>query len=110
MFLLYYQYFITIALAIILINFIINIILFKNIKHFKLPEYILKSPPLVSVLIPARNEEKNIRRILNSMIKQDYPNLEILVLDDNSTDNTSQIVQELAQQESRIRLIKGAPL
>ena len=81
----YYQYFIVFALTIILINFIINNILFKNINDFKLPESILKSPPLISVLIPARNEEKNIRRILNSMIKQDYPNLEILVLDDNLT-------------------------
>ena len=110
MFAMYYQYFIVFALAIIVINFIINNILFKNIKDFKLPESILKSPPLVSVLIPARNEEKNIRRILNSMIKQDYPNLEIMVLDDNSTDNTSQIVQELAQKDSRIKLIKGKPL
>lgn len=110
MFLLYYQYFITIALAIILINFIINIILFKNISNFKLPEYILKSPPLISVLIPARNEEKNIKRILVSMIKQDYKNLEILVLDDNSTDATSQIVRELAQKDSRIKLVQGTPL
>src|SRR4030043_456147 len=110
MFLLYYQYFITIALAIILINFIINIILFKNINNFKLPEYILKSPPLISVLIPARNEEKNIKRILVSMTKQDYKNLEILVLDDNSTDATSQIVQELAQKDSRIKLVQGTSL
>lgn len=110
MFVAYYQYFIVTALTIILINFIINNILFKNIKNFKLPEDILKTPPLVSVLIPARNEEKNIRKILNSMIKQDYPNLEILVLDDNSTDATGQIVQEFAKKDSRVRLIKGAPL
>jgi chlorobactene glucosyltransferase len=110
MFLLYYQYFIIFALTIILINFIINNILFKNINAFKLPESVLKSPHMVSVLIPARNEEKNIRRILNSMIKQDYPNLEILVLDDNSMDATGQIVQEFAQKDSRVRLIKGAPL
>ncbi|MHB1253047.1 MAG: glycosyltransferase family 2 protein, partial [Candidatus Humimicrobiaceae bacterium] len=93
-----------------MINFIINNVLFKNINNFKLPESILKSPPLVSVLIPARNEEKNIRRILNSMIKQDYPNLEILVLDDGSTDETSQIVEKFAEKDSRVRLIKGGPL
>ena len=110
MFLLYYQYFIVSALTLILINFIINIILFKNINSLKLPEHILKSPPLISVLIPARNEKKNIKRILVSMAKQDYPNLEILILDDNSTDSTSQIVQEFAQKDSRIKLIQGAPL
>jgi len=108
--LLYYQYFIVFALAIIVVNFIINNILFKNIKDFKLPKSILKSPPLVSVLIPARNEEKNIRRILNSIIKQDYPNLEILVLDDSSTDTTSDIVLEFTKKDKRVRLIKGAPL
>jgi len=110
MFILYYQYFILFALALITINFIINNILFKNINNFKLPREVLVSPPLVSVLIPARNEESNIRRILNSMIKQDYPNLEILVLDDNSTDATVQIVEKIMEKDSRIKLIKGASL
>ena len=110
MFILYYQYFILFALALITINFIINNILFKNINNFKLPREVLVSPPLVSVLIPARNEESNIRRILNSMIKQDYPNLEILVLDDNSTDATVQIVEKIMEKDSRIKFIKGAPL
>ena len=44
------------------------------------------------------------------MIKQDYPNLEILVLDDNSTDTTGHIVEEFGKKDSRIKLIKGAPL
>jgi Glycosyltransferases, probably involved in cell wall biogenesis len=110
MFILYYQYFILFALTLITINFIINNILFKNINNFKLPREVLVSPPLVSVLIPARNEESNIRRILNSMIKQDYPNLEILVLDDNSTDATVQIVEKIMEKDSRIKLIKGASL
>ncbi len=110
MFILYYQYFIVFMLAVILVNFIVNNILFKNIKNFKLPDRILSFPPLVSVLIPARNEEGNIRRILNSMIKQDYPNLEILVLDDNSTDDTGSIVEEFVKKDSRIKLFKGAPL
>ncbi|MCL5072085.1 MAG: glycosyltransferase [Actinobacteria bacterium] len=110
MFLLYYQYFIIFALTIILINFIINNILFKNVNNFKLSEDILKSPPLVSILIPARNEEGNIKRILNSLVKQDYLNLEILVLDDNSTDATAQIIQEFAQRDSRVKLITGEPL
>jgi chlorobactene glucosyltransferase len=110
MFILYYQYFILFALSVVLINFIVNNILFKNIRNFKLPVDILNSPPLVSVLIPARNEEKNIRRILNSMLKQDYRNLEILVLDDNSTDATGHIVEEFVKKDGRIKLIKGAPL
>jgi chlorobactene glucosyltransferase len=110
MFILYYQYFILIALLVITVNFIINNILFKNIKDFKLPREVLASPPLVSVMIPARNEEKNIRRILNSMVKQDYQNLEILVLDDNSTDGTGHMVEEFVKKDSRVKLIEGAPL
>ena len=110
MFILYYQYFILFALLVIAVNFIINNILFKNIKDFKLPSDVLVSPPLVSVLIPARNEGKNIRRILNSMVKQDYQNLEILVLDDNSIDETGHIVEEFVKKDSRVRLINGAPL
>jgi len=110
MFILYYQYFILIALTLVIINFIFNNIFFKNIKNFKLPHDVLASPPLVSVLIPARNEEKNIRRIINSMIRQDYPNLEILVLDDNSTDATGRIVEGFVKKDSRVKLIQGSPL
>jgi chlorobactene glucosyltransferase len=75
-----------------------------------LPETILDKNPLVSVLIPARDEEKNIGRCLRSLVKQDYRNLEILVLDDNSSDNTGIIVNEWANKDSRVRLITGKPL
>jgi chlorobactene glucosyltransferase len=106
----YYQYIITAILAFILINFIINMIFFKNIRKFSLPEYILKNPPLVSVLIPARNEAENIYRCLSSLSRQDYPNLEIIVLDDNSTDRTSEVVRKFAVKDSRISLVNGEPL
>jgi chlorobactene glucosyltransferase len=66
--------------------------------------------PLISVLIPARDEGKNIRTCVESLQKQDYPNYEILVLDDNSTDNTAAIVKELAANDSRVRLYFGEPL
>jgi chlorobactene glucosyltransferase len=66
--------------------------------------------PLVSVLIPARNEENNITRCVKSLCNQYYKNYELLVLDDNSTDNTLSILEALAMENSRIRVIKGAPL
>ncbi len=105
-----YQYIITGILAVILINFLINIILFKNIKRFFLSEKLLQDPPLVSILIPARNEERNIRRCVSSFMKQDYKNIEIIVLDDNSNDGTASIVNELIKKDSRVRLISGLPL
>ncbi len=66
--------------------------------------------PLVSVLVPARNEENNIKRCLNSLQQQDYPNLEILVLDDDSIDSTAEIVRKKIGNDDRITLIQGKPL
>ena len=62
---------------------------------------------LVSVLIPARNEEVNIKRCLYSLIDQSYKNLEIIVLDDDSDDQTYNIVKDVSKNFSSIKLIKG---
>ncbi|HEX5836218.1 MAG TPA: glycosyltransferase [Anaerolineales bacterium] len=51
--------------------------------------------PLISVCVPARNEERNIRACVESLLAQDYPNLEVIVLDDRSTDTTPDILREL---------------
>ncbi len=65
------------------------------------------SSSLVSVLIPARNEEANIKRCLYSLIDQSYKNLEIIVLDDDSDDQTCNIVKDVCKNFSSIKLIKG---
>jgi chlorobactene glucosyltransferase len=70
----------------------------------------VKDGPLVSVLIPARNEEQNIERCLSSLRNQDYANYEILVIDDNSTDNTFDVLQRIAREDGRIRIFSGKPL
>ena len=51
--------------------------------------------PLISICIPARNEERNIRACVEAVLAQDYPNLEIIVLDDRSSDRTSEILHDL---------------
>ena len=66
--------------------------------------------PLVSVLIPARNEEKNIERCLNSLRNQLYKNYEILVINDNSTDGTGKILDRIAAEDSKVRVFTGKPL
>jgi len=94
-----------------LVIFLLNIIL--NLRSLKVPRLDSKMPepaPLVSVLIPARDEEENITTCLESLQKQDYPNFEILVLDDNSSDNTATIVSQIANKDDRIRLLSGEPL
>ncbi|MBN2213097.1 MAG: glycosyltransferase family 2 protein [Bacteroidales bacterium] len=76
---------------------------------------LMDSPPvfkgLVSVLIPVRNEEHNIHLILNDLIHQDFENIEILVFDDESEDNSAAVISEFTGRDSRIRLIssKGLP-
>ena len=107
---LYYHYIILSVLALIFINFLTNMILFRNIRSFTIPQNILKNHPLISVLVPARNEAGNIYRCIKSLLKQDYPNLEIIVLDDNSIDSTSEIVAKIAAGDPRVRLINGKPL
>lgn len=64
-------------------------------------------PRPVSVLIPARNEQTNIRPCLEAVLQQDYPILEIIVVDDGSTDQTSHIVQQMQQEHDRLRLVKN---
>jgi chlorobactene glucosyltransferase len=94
-----------------LVSFMFNLIL--NLKSLKTPRRDSKIPeaaPLVSVLVPARDEEKNIGNCLKSLQKQDYPNFEILVLDDNSVDNTAKIVDQVAASDDRVQLIRGEPL
>lgn len=71
-------------------------------------------PPLagapVSVIVPARNEQKNIRRCVEALMAQDYPNLQILVLDDRSSDATPVILAELSARDPRLVILAGSEL
>jgi len=102
-----------IALAILVIfgiNFLINNLVFHSVLEFLKPGLPQTSRPLVSILIPARNEEKSIRRCLRSLLRQDYANLEIIVLDDNSTDGTAVAVNAFSSKNPKVKLISGKPL
>lgn len=102
-----YQLITTIGLVVFALNLVLNLRALKTPRSdSKLPE----PAPLISVLIPARDEEANIESCLKSLQNQDYPNLEILVLDDNSLDNTSSLVDSIAATDDRIQLVKGEPL
>jgi chlorobactene glucosyltransferase len=65
--------------------------------------------PLVSVIVSARNEEEKIERCLDSLTSQTYSNLEIVVIDDNSTDRTCEIVREFEKKDMRVRLVHAGP-
>src|SRR5438132_14337469 len=61
--------------------------------------------PSLSVVVPARNEAAGIREGLTSLRAQDYPDLEIVVVDDRSSDGTGDVLRELATPE-RVRVLR----
>ena len=63
------------------------------------------SYPFISIIVPARNEQNNIERCLRSLLSQSYPNFEVIVIDDNSTDNTLRIIKKI-RNEIRIGPLK----
>jgi len=68
------------------------------------------NPPLVSVIVPARNEAHNITRCVKSILATTYPNLELIVVDDSSTDGTAQLARDAAERDPRARFIVSPPL
>ncbi len=69
-----------------------------------------KETPFVSILIPARNEEANIGRTVRSLLEQDYPNFEVIVLDDASSDGTAAAVRRASNSDPRLLLLPGRSL
>lgn len=69
----------------------------------------LEDFPLVSILVPARDEERNIAICVQSLLNQDYPAFEILVLDDQSSDRTFSILDEISQANQKLRVFSGKP-
>jgi len=86
----------------------------------RLPRRLPTDPPppprgwrRVSVVVPARNEERNIERVLCSLAASDYPDLEILVVDDRSDDATASVARRVAGElsaDARIEIVDGAEL
>ena len=66
----------------------------------------LSSFPLVSVIIPTYNADNHIKTTLNSVRSQTYKNIEVIVIDDGSQDQTAEIVRSVAQQDGRIILLQ----
>lgn len=94
-------FFIILRFAVTIFNFISDPKLRRVNKNYT---------SLVSILIPARNEEKNILALLTSIHQQDYRDYEVIVLDDDSSDRTHDICAEFAAKHSTFRVIKGKEL
>jgi chlorobactene glucosyltransferase len=98
-----------IEMIILLVSIFFCLTTISNLLTFKKPhkELIQKLQPSVDILIPSRNEEKSISKCLDSLLKQTYSNMNILVLDDQSTDNTASIVKNYVTKHNHVKLIKG---
>jgi len=66
--------------------------------------------PLITVIVPARNEEANIQSCLHALLTQTYTNLDVVVVDDRSEDQTAAILARFAREDNRLRIVKGRPL
>lgn len=102
-YILYFALFYLIGTSAVLLRNLLELKALKDVPNKK-----ASSTPLVSICIPARNEEEVIERCITSVLKQNYTQFEVLVLDDNSTDKTSEILSELAGIVANLTHIKGA--
>jgi len=74
------------------------------------PTHPPSNPLLISVCVPARNEERNIRACVEGILAQDYPNFEVIVLDDRSTDSTHEILVSIRSTTDKLQIINGSDL
>lgn len=72
-------------------------------------KYTISKNPKVSVILPARNEEEYIAKCLESLLGQDYPNFEIIAVNDSSNDKTGDIIYEYAKKNSCIVTVNAKP-
>jgi len=63
--------------------------------------------PRVSVVIPARNEERDVEAAVRSHLAQDYPDFEVIVVEDRSSDATARVLEGIAREDSRLRVLAG---
>ncbi|MCA9973233.1 MAG: glycosyltransferase, partial [Anaerolineales bacterium] len=97
--------FVSAALFITGVTAVSNFLLFPRLRPAPAP-----AQPFVSILIPARNEAAVIGRTLRGLLAQTAVHFELLLLDDASTDGTSEVARAAAAGDPRVRILHGAPL
>lgn len=98
----YFAYFILIFAGLQFLIALLNVVFRANYSLYK-----TTASHLISVIIPVRNESGKIENLLHDLTRQSYRNLEIIVVDDDSEDNTKEIVSEKTTADSRIQLINS---
>src|SRR4030095_7788933 len=102
-----YNLIITAIFSVLLVICIWNLFILRRKTYARIADAEL---PFISVLVPARNEEDNIQKVLRSLLVQDYPNYELIVLNDSSEDKTGEIINELVKEFPNLKVLNGKPL
>src|SRR5688500_6027554 len=66
--------------------------------------------PTLSVIVPCRDERRNVGRLVRSVLASTYPRLELIVVDDHSTDGTADVAREAAMGDARLRVVEAPAL
>lgn len=98
--------YISFFLALFIVWTIINLTFLSKLKGY---QYLTKQP-LISVLVPMRNEARNVKNCINMLKNLAYDNIEIIIYEDLSTDNTFTLLQQAIDQDARFQVIRGVPL
>lgn len=91
--------------GIVLLQFIYYSVIFGKFSFAKMQANTPKRIP-ISVIICAKNEEENIKNFVPLLLEQNYPDFELVLIDDSSSDNTLEIFEELEKKHSNIKLVK----
>ncbi len=81
-------------------------VVYNFLRESKDQDMVFKESPLASVLIPCHNESRCIRETIHYFEKQEYPNFEIIAIDDGSTDDTLSILKEMQNNNPRLRVVE----
>ena len=98
----------SVVLVFIILRFIVTV--FNFTSKPELVKTVVPYNDLVSVLIPARNEEENILILLNSILEQDYQNYEVIIYNDESSDSTYKICSEFTASDPRFQIMASIQL
>ena len=92
-------------IAVVVVQFLYYIVVFGKFSFAKPQTATPKRIP-ISVIVCAKNEEENVRTLIPLLVEQNYPQFEIVLIDDASSDNTLEIFEEFEKLHSNIKLVK----
>lgn len=92
-------------IGVVVIQLIYYVAVFGNFTFSKVVKTTPKRIP-ISIIVCAKNEGENSKKFIPLLLEQDYPDFEIVLIDDSSTDETLDLFEEFERQDSRVKLVK----